>query len=259
MSIHGMTKEIHPEAIVHTWNIFAPWRHCMTAALVAQESPCGPLNLAHRPPRPREELLRHRQRVHQALDLPQLPWATLSQIHGTTIIPAHEATEIPQKGDGILLTKPRSLGAVLLADCHPVVIYDPILHQACVCHAGWRGTVAGMAGAAVDELKKRGSLAKNLIAGVGGGIGPCCYPVGEEVVQALRQLPGHPERLYSQQEGVWYANLEEANAAVLQESGVPSSQIGRAGICTACQPGEFHSYRRDGQNAGRHAALFFLK
>jgi copper oxidase (laccase) domain-containing protein len=59
-----------------------------------------------------------------------------------------------------------------------------------VCHAGWRGTISGMAQAAVDRMVEGGSLRENLIAAAGPGIGPCCFEVGEEVAEIFRKKFG---------------------------------------------------------------------
>ena len=87
----------------------------------------------------------------------------------------------------------------------------------------------------------------------GPSIGPCCYTVGAELMEAFRGAGQdhadlgrwfrHGERL---QLDLWTANRDQLEAA-----GVPASAIHVSGLCTACHPDWFYSYRREGAAAGR--------
>ena len=135
----------------------------------------------------------------------------------------------------------------------PLLIADRRLGAVAAVHAGWRGTAGGIAGAAVSHLKSvYGSRAGDLMAALGPSIGPCCYSVGEELVGAFERN-GHGasvERWFLRGPGVrldlWRANREQ-----LEAGGIPATAVFVSGLCTACHPEWFYSYRREGRAAGR--------
>jgi copper oxidase (laccase) domain-containing protein len=87
-----------------------------------------------------------------------------------------------------------------------------------------------------------------LVAAIGPLIGVCCLEVGEEVFDWFHD-PGLFERRPE-----WprpHLNLAEANRRQLAEAGVPPEAIETSRLCTRCRGDLFHSYRRDGETAGR--------
>ncbi|HSK11304.1 MAG TPA: peptidoglycan editing factor PgeF [Vicinamibacterales bacterium] len=189
--------------------------------------------------------------------------ARVAQVHGRAVVIVRRGEALPRTRDGwreadILLTDdPTAAVAVQVADCVPLLIADRCGRIAAAVHAGWRGTCAGAAGAAVRAIEEAfGVAAADLLVAQGPSIGPCCYVVGEEVVRAFAEAqPGADGRWFRRDEaGAVRLDLWAANAEQLEAAGVPAASIRRAGICTACHPELFHSYRRDGGGAGRMAA-----
>ena len=161
--------------------------------------------------------------------------------------------------DGIYLEDPRIAAAVFLADCHPVIIYDPVRHAAAALHAGWRGTVLGIAAEGVRRMLESGSRIEDLTAVSGPGIGPCCYRVGEDVGRRFQKSFGGTSGFTRRISGsdIWFADIEEANVTALQKAGV--KRIGRAGFCTACRTDQFFSHRIENGSTGRQAAVIMLR
>ena len=56
--------------------------------------------------------------------------------------------------DGMITDAPGVCLLVLSADCVPVLLYDPVKRVIGAVHAGWRGTVAGIAGKAVAGMQQ---------------------------------------------------------------------------------------------------------
>ena len=62
-----------------------------------------------------------------------------------------------------------------VADCAPILLHDPVRGAIGLVHAGWRGTVADVAGATIRAMAGRyGTIPADLVAGIGPAIGPCC-------------------------------------------------------------------------------------
>ncbi|HET8630599.1 MAG TPA: peptidoglycan editing factor PgeF [Thermomicrobiales bacterium] len=148
------------------------------------------------------------------------------------------------------------------ADCTPLLLYDPVRHVAGVAHAGWRGTVADVAGATVAALAERyGSRPADLLAGIGPAIGPCCYVVGAEVIGAWDALglPGDAVvRAVPDRPAQWYFDLPRANRLLLQRAGLLLEHIEDAATCTACRVADYFSHRAEHGRAGRFAAVIAL-
>jgi YfiH family protein len=165
--------------------------------------------------------------------------ATLRQVHSSRV------RWVDRPGDAgeadALVTSAPGLGlSIRSADCYPILLADPRTRSVAAIHAGWKGTASRIVAEAASKMRADfGSDPADLHAAIGPGIGGCCYEVGPEV--ALRfGLEGRRK-----------IDLAEINRRTLIESGVPASQIYILNRCTRCEPDVFHSYRRDGDRAGR--------
>ncbi len=145
------------------------------------------------------------------------------------------------------------------ADCTPVLLYDPRHLAFAMIHSGWRGTVAGAIPAAIAALTREfGTNRAELIAGIGPAIGPCCYEVGDEVVDAVRATFQEPDRLLPRNgSSRRHFDLWAANRHWLSAAGV--RQIEVAEICTVCHMDEFFSYRGGKGRTGHFGAFMMLR
>jgi YfiH family protein len=142
----------------------------------------------------------------------------------------------------------------------PLLFYDPVQHVGAAVHAGWRGTAAGIAGAAVRYLRERaGCRPDDLRVGLGPAIGPCCYQVSADVAQQLSTAFPYAQPVASVRDGAWYLDLPLANRQQLLAAGVTEKQCEEAGICTACHADEFFSERKLGRPTGRISAFVLLR
>jgi polyphenol oxidase len=156
---------------------------------------------------------------------------SLKQIHSDIAWVVRECSGCIGEGDALITAQPGLLLTIRTADCIPVLIADPVRRVVAAIHAGWRGSAAGIAGKTVKKMMMSfSSDPADLIAAIGPGIGLCCFEAGPEV--ALRF--GADGR---------YVDLAEANRLDLVAAGVLRIAVGAP--CTVCEPGLFHSFRRD--------------
>jgi YfiH family protein len=159
--------------------------------------------------------------------------------------------------DGMVTDIPDVPLVVLVADCTALSLYDPIKEVIGVAHAGWRGTVAGIAAVTVKTMDEAfGTRPSDLIAGIGPSIGPCCYEVGGEVADRFRD--DCPGTVIEQGSGAAHVDLWKANALQLSIAGVRQDRIEVAGLCTSCHRDEFYSHRAENGRTGRFASLIML-
>jgi YfiH family protein len=165
--------------------------------------------------------------------------ASLQQIHSGRVLTA-TGSGVQGEADALVTREQGLHVAVRTADCLPILLADPQKRAVAAIHAGWRGTVAGIAKSAVARLAiEYGSRAEDVHAAIGPGIGVCCFEVGPEVASQFGQ------------HGRVNIHLANEVARQLEDAGIPSRQIVASDACTMCGHDQFWSYRREGEKAGR--------
>lgn len=175
------------------------------------------------------------------------------QVHGTMVRIAEPILggyldpqgELPQ-ADALLTCEAELALVALSADCVPIVIAARDGSSVAVCHAGWKGLVAGVVEATVAALGP-GAYA----AAVGPCAGPEAYQVGEDVAVRLRERFG---------DGAAYGGTADLGACAglaLYSAGVSPDAIEIAGVCTITEADDFFSYRRDGAATGRQGVIAY--
>jgi YfiH family protein len=167
-------------------------------------------------------------------------------------------------GDGLLTREAGLMLGIQTADCVPVLIADTRVRVVAALHAGWRGTLAGIAGAAVGRMVEEfGSKPGDLIAAIGPAIGPCCFEVGAEVREAFLGRSRRAENLFTKEaEGKFQMDLWEANRRQLIEAGVGAAATTVVGECTVCSRvagrRKYFSYRAERGRTGRMLSVIGL-
>lgn len=183
----------------------------------------------------------------------------IRQVHRADVAVARRGRVGPwtrPEADVIVSDDDRSAIGVRVADCAPILIADRRRGVVGAAHAGWRGTVQRAAAAAVAALRNEfGSEPADLVAAIGPCLGPCCGEVGPEVVQSFRDA-GHGDAAIARwfstgPSGRPYLDLWQANRDQLEAAGLAPDRIHVAGLCTRTHSAWLHSYRADGEQAGR--------
>ena len=162
------------------------------------------------------------------------------QVHGVDIVDSTECAGNVE-ADGIIAGDAGVVLGIRVADCVPILIYDPVRNVGALVHAGRKGTQKRIAGAAISALLDRyDSRATDLIALIGPSAGPCCYEVGVDVLEEFVREGGvsHGTHL----------DLWESNRDQLTNSGVLTQNIQLSATCTICSD-TFYSYRRTGTSS----------
>lgn len=226
--------------------------------------PFGALNLGGTVGDEVANVHRNHDRMYGVMKMDRSRAVTTWQVHGADVVVAH--APVPNrrwlaKADGII-TAQRELPLVMrFADCTPLLYHDPVVGAVGIAHAGWRGTVRGMAGNVIRTMTDAfGSRPEDVQVVIGPAISQACFQVGEEVVEAVRERFGVEETLVRRDpdDGTAYVDLWEANRRDLLSAGVPDANIERMGICTVKNRHEFFSHRGDQGRTGRFGAVISL-
>jgi purine-nucleoside/S-methyl-5'-thioadenosine phosphorylase / adenosine deaminase len=190
----------------------------------------------------------------------------VKQVHGREVRVLKAGTVAPDaaaarpEADALVSDAPGFVLVVQVADCVPVLMADPRHAAAGAAHAGWRGTAAAVTRATVEAMTREfGTDAADLIVAIGPSIGACCYSVGAELIDAFRSGGASEEQLARwftrTPDGDLRLDLWAANRDQLLAAGVGADRIFTAGLCTQTNADTFDSFRAQGPNAGRMAAL----
>lgn len=184
------------------------------------------------------------------------------QVHGIDVVYAGAPVKNRRwiaPADALITDKPGLALVMRYADCTPILAYDPRQGVVGVAHAGWRGTVHGMAAQLIKAMVAAFDCRPaDVLAGVGPSIGPDRYQVGEEVVTAVRAHFGQTDGLIRRDpaDGTAYLDLWEANRHDLLRAGVEQVEV--MGVCTASRTDEFFSHRAERGKTGRFSAVVCL-
>ena len=189
---------------------------------------------------------------------------TLRQVHGAEVLVVNDDTRalalaLPQPYDAVVTEKKNIALGIWTADCLPILMADRTKKVIAAVHAGWRGIWRGVIERTVAEMTRSfQSAPADIWAGIGPGIGPCCYEVKEDVVSLFRNAYAAADQFIQEREGKTYLDLRGCARLELTQAGILPANISVIDLCTSCRQDLFFSYRRE-NDAGRHLSFILLK
>jgi polyphenol oxidase len=182
--------------------------------------------------------------------------AYATQVHGAAV--AEVVAPLPDgpvgEVDALITTDPRIGLGVLVADCVPVLLADPVARVVGVAHAGRAGLVAGVVQAAVAAMVARGATTATMVAAVGPAIAGRSY----EVPASLRDTVDEavPGTATTTSWGTPGLDVPRGVLLVLEKLGVQRVK----GVDKDTYRDEtLFSHRRDGPLTGRFAGVIRME
>lgn len=203
---------------------------------------------------------RHCENPAHSIGLEASREVRVRQVHGCGVAQVG-ADRVPNstEADALITDQPGTLLTVVTADCISLLVAHRSGRCVAAVHAGWRGVVAGVIQAALARLCEAYDItAADLVAAIGPCIGPEHFEVGQEVVDQFNDA-GLSDAVIHQQGRKPHIDLTAAATAQLRSAGLPTASIDHGDWCTYRDSQLFHSYRRDGDRAGRMAAMIAVK
>jgi len=190
----------------------------------------------------------NRRRLLAAIGCDLIMGVAVSQVHGNRVVVAMHgdrgrgiaaAASEPEEADALVTGETDLALIVVAADCVPILFVDSQRHAIGAAHAGWRGTVAGVAQQTVRKMAAEfGSRPEDVYVCMGPAIGACCYEVATPVFEAFSRAFPHyaPQVTQPARPGHWMLDL-----------------------CTSCHTDMLYSERREGRPSGRFAGVIALR
>ncbi len=218
----------------------------------------GTLNLALHVGDDQAKVIANRRAFAAVVGVRAESFTTCGQVHGSKITNVTEAlvgsgavdfNSTIADTDALVTNLPDVPLLLFYADCVPVLLADKITGAIGLAHAGWRGTVAGIAGKTVEAMHEYfGTQPENILAAIGPSIGACCYEVDDFV---LGKAPGYKAYFTPNGNNRYQMDLWGINTQQLLERGLRQQNITVAGVCTAHNAELFCSYRAEQGKTGR--------
>lgn len=184
--------------------------------------------------------------------------AFLNQTHSINgMIVTQDVPAFNVDGD-YLITNKKNIGlGIMTADCLPIIFYDAKNHATAATHAGWRGTVAGIAVQTFKAMQQSFDTSlENLQIFFGPSAKKCCYIVDELFVKNIKEYT--LQVINRTNNGAITFDLPGLSAVQLKNAGFKNQINTDYNLCTICDY-RFFSYRRQAEQAGRQMSIIALK
>lgn len=161
--------------------------------------------------------------------------------------------------DALMTNLPGVPLMMCVADCVPVILFDPVKRACAVVHDGWRGTAQRLAAKTVLAMQLAyGSKPKDMLAYIGPSISMAHFEVSEDTAMIFCHLGPAYEDCVTVSGGTRFVDLWKANRLLLTDAGLLLEHLETTPSCVFDQADKFFSYRRDGGHTGRMGAFVIL-
>lgn len=232
--------------------------------------PFDSLNLAYHTGDDHDFVMENRRRFFKRWDYGPESLTAGRQVHGTGIsyVTGRERGYGAAPGtsladcDALVTDIPEAVLGAFAADCLLLFFVEPALPVIALAHAGWRGTLGGMAPKVVAFLQERFAIQPHrLLVAIGPSICKRCYAVGSDLAHSFagEGWAGPPYLEPRSSGGLFSLDLAAINFEQLLRAGLVADNIAACNWCTSCRPDLFFSHRRDGGATGRMIGFLAIR
>ena len=205
-----------------------------------------------------KNVLKNHQQLAKKLAFQYKKLSHMKQIHSdiVKIVTKHENFDNPPTCDAIITNQKEIPLLVMVADCSPILFFDPKKEVIAVAHAGRAGAFANIVHNVIESfIKDFGSQTKDILVSVGPAISQKCYEVNSEIAKEAHKL-GFEKSIKKENEK-YFLDIRSILKKELLEAEVKPQHIEISQICSQCNP-HYFSYRED-KKCGRFGAVIALQ
>jgi YfiH family protein len=183
----------------------------------------------------------------------------MKQIHSSLvhIVNDNDNFNNPPTSDALITNKVYTPLMVMVADCSPILFYDPKKRVIAVAHAGRAGAFNNIVQNVLKSFTKEfHSNIHDIFVSVGPAICQECYEVGVEIYEQTKEL--HLQYAIKQKDDKYYLDIRAILYKQLINAGVLQENIEMSKECSSCNTQEYYSYRAEGKT-GRFSGVLMLK
>ena len=207
-----------------------------------------------------ENVIENRKRIADSLQISQFSFYDLWQVHSNEVMIAEKPrprSEPHVQADAIVTDKLNVALLMQFADCVPMLFYDPERKVIASAHAGWKGTLSGIAAETIKAMVEKFKCEpKNIISVIGPSICRDHYQIGEDVASKVRSVFEPEENVLTFKKDKIFMDLPAANKSILEKLGLKNIEMME--ICTFCNKEDWFTHRGESGKTGRFASVITL-
>lgn len=242
-----------------TVNSYKPFSEIIAAESTrnggVSQAPYASLNLGLSTDDDEKAVLENRRLFFQSLGVAPEQIASAYQVHGCEV----KQVETPGRWEGFdaLITNRKGIYlTVTVADCTPILIYDPKNQAVAAIHAGWRGTALRIIHHTLSRMEEVfDTNPGDCWAYIGTCIDECSYEVDADVADHFQSR----YKRWDEERKKFFLNLKKANKDQLLALGLPAAHIEISPYSTVLNNEHYFSYRKEKGQTGRMLNLIGLK
>ena len=182
----------------------------------------------------------------------------MQQIHSNIvkIVTEEDDFEHPPTCDALITDKQNIPLMVMVADCSPLLFFDPKQNVISVAHAGRAGAFQNIIQNVLNSfLNDFNSNIEDIVVSIGPSICQNCYEVNNEIYQEAKKLT--LDYAIKKDDEKFYLDIRKILHRQLHVTGIKEKNIEISEICNCCHADTFYSYRKK-HNTGRFAGIIML-
>jgi len=222
--------------------------------------PWKSLNMATSVGDTRENVIENRKRIADSLQISQFSFYDLWQVHSNEVVIAEKPRPRGKshvQADAIVSNKLTVALLMQFADCVPMLFYDPERKVIASAHAGWKGTLSGIASETIKVMEEIFKCEpKNIISVIGPSICRDHYEIGIDVAAEVKSVFKPEENILTFIKERIFMDLPAANKSILEKLGLKNVEMME--ICTLCNKEDWFTHRGENGMTGRFASVITL-
>ncbi|NBU35582.1 MAG: peptidoglycan editing factor PgeF [Bacteroidetes bacterium] len=193
--------------------------------------------------------------LYQDLKIEESQVASAFQCHGNDVL------NVVQPGyyegfDALMTDKKNIFLQILVADCTPILLFDPVKEVIAAIHAGWRGTVKGIIPRTLEKMSEIfNSNPADCFAYIGTCISQKFFEVDEDVVQYFEK----EFYVYDEKKAKYFIDLKLCSLKALLHSGISENHVSVSPFCTVKDNHLFFSHRHEKGTTGRFGIIIGMR
>ena len=158
--------------------------------------------------------------------------------------------------DALITNKKDIFLQILVADCTPILLFDPIHEVVAAIHAGWRGTANAIVQKTLDKMTLHFQTNPyDCFAYVGTCISQPFFEVDKDVAQYFDQ----EFYFFDKEKNKYFIDLKGCNARALSDAGLMKNHIAISPFCTVKNNDLFFSHRYEKGTTGRFGVIIGMR